>query len=395
MAETNNQNTGSQAPVAATPNQPALPVGGGGPQSRSIRSYVRYLLIAMIAVGAGFWGYTEVIARLTHVYEHDARITSDLVTVSSKREGQLVSLKVKEGQFVRAGTVLAQLDDRIALLEAKAIEARLLTLDAERERLVSEQSMEDQQTGSRIASRNSELQATEAKRSSLRAELALARQDLARVEKLFQRKVISRARLDEARSEVRRLTSDVAQAEAQMAQARGAIAETEAERGAVAMIDQEIAMLGHRAVALQAELERKRVEIDEHKLVAPLSGVIDRLFIEEGEHVRQGQRLLMLHDPTQVWVEANIKETEVRNLSIGQPVNISVDAFPDEPFLGAVERIGTATTAKFALLPTPNPSGNFTKITQRVPVRISIQDTDKPGVNLAPGMMVEIEIDIE
>jgi membrane fusion protein (multidrug efflux system) len=301
---------------------------------------------------------------------------------------------VREGQFVEAGTVLAELDSRIPELEARAIEAQMLALESDRQRKLSSQTMEGQQTDSRIVTRNSMLVAAEAKGASLRAELSLARQDLVRVEELFRRKVISRSRLDAARASVGRLSSDVAEAVAQMQQARGAIAETEAERGEIEMIAQEISMLSHQTAALQAELDQKKVEIEEHNLIAPIAGVVDRLFIEGGEHVRQGQRLLMLHDPSAVWVEANVKETEVRNLKRGQHVNIAVDAFPDAEFTGSVERIGTATTAKFALLPTPNPSGNFTKITQRVPVRIALDRSSDPALVLAPGMMVEIEIDI-
>ncbi len=364
------------------------------PRRRVSLRPIRYLIMAAIAVAAAFWGYTEISARLTHVYEYDARIAADLVTVSSKREGQLIALMVDEGQQVTAGTVLARLDARIQELEAQAIEANILSLQADRERLVSQQAMQDQTTGSRIAARNSELLAAEAKRDSLKAELSYAEQDLDRVERLYGSKVISRARLDEARAAVGRLKSDVAEAEAQMQRARGAIAETEAERGEVDMITQEIAMLEHKTTALKAELEQKRVEIKEHTLIAPIDGVIDRRFIEEGEYVREGQRLLMMHNPDEVWVEANVKETEVRNLKFGLPVKVSVDAYPNHPLKGAVARVGTATTAKFALLPTPNPSGNFTKITQRVPVRINLDLSDDMDVKLSPGMMVEIAIDI-
>jgi membrane fusion protein, multidrug efflux system len=314
--------------------------------------------------------------------------------MSSRRDGQLLKLEVEEGQKVEAGAVLGRLDDRIPQLEAQAIEARLQSLESDRARLGGKQEMMHQQTGSRISSRHSELQATEAKRASLRAELALAQQDLARVDKLYTRKVISRARLDQARSTVGRLRSDVAEAEAQMERARGAISESEAERGEVGMIDQEMAMLDHQATALRAELEQKRVEIEEHVIHAPIAGTIDRLFVEEGEYVRVGQRVLMMHDPEAVWIEANVKETELRLLKPGQPVHIFVDAYPDADIRGSVDRVGTTTTAKFALLPTPNPSGNFTKITQRVPVRIALDRSAAPDIHLSPGMMVEVEIDV-
>ncbi len=98
-----------------------------------------------------------------------------------------------------------------------------------------------------------------------------------------------------------------------------------------------------------------------------------------------------MHDPRKIWIEANIKETQIRELKAGQNVEVSVDAYPEMEFRGRVLTVGNATTSEFALLPSPNPSGNFTKITQRVAVRIAIEQKD--GL-LRPGMMVEINIDI-
>ena len=97
----------------------------------------------------------------------------------------------------------------------------------------------------------------------------------------------------------------------------------------------------------------------------------------------------MMHDPASVWVEANVKETQLRRLALWQKVEVHVDAFPDRDLEGRVERIGQSATSSFALLPTPNPSGNFTKVTQRVPVRISISQREG---RLRPGMMVEVRI---
>ena len=99
----------------------------------------------------------------------------------------------------------------------------------------------------------------------------------------------------------------------------------------------------------------------------------------------------IVHDPERVWVETNIKETDIARLQAGQTVSVSVDAYPDARYTGTVESIGTSTTASYALLPNPNPSGNFTKVTQRLPVRITL---DNPDRRLNPGMMVEIRIHV-
>jgi len=101
---------------------------------------------------------------------------------------------------------------------------------------------------------------------------------------------------------------------------------------------------------------------------------------------------VLLHDPKSVWIEVLLKETKLTDVRVGQPVEISVDAYPGRRFAGTVERVGNVATNQFALLPNPNPSGNFTKIAQRVPVRVKV---DQPDDNsLRPGMMVEVDIDV-
>jgi len=221
--------------------------------------------------------------------------------------------------------------------------------------------------------------------------LTLARQDLERFRNLFQRRVIARASLDKAESAVTRLESDVHRADADIASSRGEADEAEADKGELTVIERELALLNAREAQLAARVARQEALIAWRAIRAPRDGVIDRVFVENGEYVGEGRRVMMLHDPQDVWVEANIKETEVRRLKLGQRVSVQVDAYPDDVFVGRVAKIGTAATSQFALLPTPNPSGNFTKVTQRIPVKIIFEE--KPR-DLAPGMMVEVEIDI-
>ena len=120
-------------------------------------------------------------------------------------------------------------------------------------------------------------------------------------------------------------------------------------------------------------------------------GARDKLvrFVRKGEHVQAGQRILMFHDPDDIWIEANIRETDVGRIRVGMKADIRVDAYPGKLFEGKVFRIGQAATSQFALLPDPNPSGNFTKITQRLPVRILLGEKNP---DLRPGMMVEVYI---
>ncbi|MGA7985724.1 MAG: efflux RND transporter periplasmic adaptor subunit, partial [Burkholderiales bacterium] len=162
-----------------------------------------------------------------------------------------------------------------------------------------------------------------------------------------------------------------------------------AERAQLEVLAAQREVLEQREAELGAKLARQRLDLEDRVVKSPLRGVIDRTFVEPGEYVGAGQRLLLMHDPASVWVEANIKETQLARLAPGQRVEVHVDAFPERDLDGRVERIGNSATSSFALLPTPNPSGNFTKVTQRVPVRISI--AQRAG-RLRPGMMVEVRI---
>ena len=164
-----------------------------------------------------------------------------------------------------------------------------------------------------------------------------------------------------------------------------------AERARLDVLDRESDALGHREAELRSRIEQQRLDIADRTIRSPIDGVVDRVFARAGEYVRPGQRLAIVHDPKRVWIEANVKETQIRKLAAGQPVEVRVDAWPGEALRGRVRSVGNATTGSFALLPSPNPSGNFTKITQRIPVRI---DVERSGRLLAPGMMVEVYIDV-
>jgi membrane fusion protein (multidrug efflux system) len=157
------------------------------------------------------------------------------------------------------------------------------------------------------------------------------------------------------------------------------------------VLEAERQRLQQRAKAIEAQLEAQQVDIADRLIRSPVDGVVSRTFVTAGEYVTPGQRIALLHDPEHVWVEALIKETEIRRVKVGQPVAVAVDAYPDQAFRGTVERIGHAATSEFSLLPSPNPSGNFTKVTQRIPIRVALPQRD--GL-LKPGMMVEVSIDV-
>ena len=153
----------------------------------------------------------------------------------------------------------------------------------------------------------------------------------------------------------------------------------------------ERAVLEARRDAVLARIRRQELDIAAHSVESPLAGVASKVFVEAGEHLEPGQRIALVHDPREVYVLANIRETEIPRLALGQHVRIEVDAYPDRNFEGTVSAIGLAATSTFALLPSAKPGGGFTKVTQRFPVRIALE---ADGGSLRPGMMVEVFIDV-
>ena len=228
-------------------------------------------------------------------------------------------------------------------------------------------------------------------REALQSDLDFAKIELDRTKKLYATRVANERQLQTAQSAVNKLEFQLLQLEAEYQQAEGTLDEARAGQERLNVIDAQIEALTHQVANLAAQMHQMQVDVEDRTIKSPIPAVIDRTFVLPGEYVAAGQRILMLHNPNEVWIEANIKETQVGSLKLGQKVQVAVDAYPDEHFEGSISLIGSATTARFALLPTPNPSGNFTKITQRVPVRVKLVAMQKP---LSPGMMVEVDIDL-
>ena len=352
---------------------------------------LRVLVITLVVLGAIAFGAYEIYMRVTHVSEYDARVTADIVTMSSRAEGWVIELPALEGMTVGSGQVIVRIDDRVAKLRIEALRAQINAVQTDRNRLRAERRMTENQASAKTRTRTSGVRATEAARTALDSDILLAKQELDRARALSQRGMVTLKQLETAQADVTRLVSTQRRLDAEQLQAEGNLGEAVAERDRLEVIDGQIAGLDPVEANLQAQLRQQEIDVGDRTIKSPVPAVIDRVFVEPGEYVLAGQRILMLHDPKEVWVEANIKETQVRKLKLGQPVQISVDAYPDDKFSGRVARIGSATTSRFALLPTPNPSGNFTKITQRVPVKIDFIQMPR---TLSPGMMVEIDIDL-
>jgi membrane fusion protein (multidrug efflux system) len=351
----------------------------------------RFMAIAAALLAAVAYGAYEGYLRFTHVYEYDARATADIVTISSRAEGWVVEMPALEGTRVDEGQVVVRIDDRIAKLRVESLKAQIEGVRVERSRLKAQRTLEREQIDAAMRTRASGVVVREKARQALQSDLDFAKLELDRAKALYATRVINERQLQTAQAAVTKLEFQILQMRAEHEQAEGSLDEARAGQERLKVIDAQIEALTHQVANLAAQMHQQQVDVGDRTIKSPVPAVIDRTFVLPGEYVAAGQRILMLHNPDEVWVEANIKETQVGQVKLGQTVHVTVDAYPGVPFTGKVTRIGSATTARFALLPTPNPSGNFTKITQRVPVKVDIVNPARP---LTPGMMVEVEIDI-
>jgi membrane fusion protein (multidrug efflux system) len=354
-----------------------LPVGG------------KAWLIGFIAIALLAWAGTWLAHRWTHVYVDDARIDGEVVTIASRVSGWVTELPVIEGDEVKAGQVIARVDSRDSALQREMLLAKLKGVESQMAVIRAQTGQVDQETQGKYQSERNRLAAAQADVASVEANLAQARQERDRAANLHAKEYISQQEMERARTVYQQAEEARRKALAEVAATRGTLAAAGGSRQQVGVMHEQVAVLSHQATEIRAEIARQEVDINDRTIRSPADGRIVMTFVRKGEHVAAGQRIAMFHDPQRIWVEANVKETVVGQLKPGMKVNVHIDAYPGRIFRGEIYRIGQAATNKFALLPDPNPSGNFTKITQRLPVRILLTDRD---VMLRPGMMAEVEI---
>jgi membrane fusion protein (multidrug efflux system) len=398
-------------------------------------------LIVMIGVAAGarIWLYYRL-----HVSTDDATIEMTMVQVAPKVAGRLHEIDADTGDRVARGQVLARLeteDLEAAVRQAAAGVAakRKAAAQAEAALAYQRQATVSQNAGAQAALEGSGLRVSQAKvavdlqhqqfSNELReAQAALkaaeadrtkAEADLVRFDKLFSQGAVSSQEHDAAVSAAANAKANVDAAEARVALAQSQEAQTKikrqdvaasqtAERQARAQLRE--AQAAHLQVQLrQAELEAARAQVSEAdavlrlaqitlqnaRILCPTDGIVAQKLAEPGEMVSVGQPILTITEhsgPTSRWVIANFEETNIQRVKVGQPATFTVDAYPGHVFHGHVIEVRAGTQSEFSLIPAQQPSGSFTKVTQRVPVKIAIDDENH--ARLAPGMSVVVSVDV-
>ncbi len=338
------------------------------------------LVIGAIAILAGgVWGVRRWSYARTHVSTDNAQVDGRIVPVIAKVGGYVQAVDVEDNEAVGRGDVVVAIDDAELQVKLHEAEADLAAAFA-----AAGTDGQQGQVEAEASASHARRQALESRLESARAHADRAAKDLARVQELADKQIASRQQLDAAQAAATAAQADVVALERDIAAARAG----EASAGAAGRAAD--ARLEHA----RAALERARLDLSYARVTSPVSGTISRKQVEVGQLVQPGQPLAAVVSDSAVWVTANLKETETADVREGQPVAIEVDAYPGCTARGTVESLSPATGSKFALLPPDNATGNFTKVVQRVPVRIGVTEgcgADRP---LRPGMSVLAHIEV-
>lgn len=361
--------TQAPTPLTATPSLPASPAARPNNRARLI------VLVTVLAIG-GWMGWKWYWA-LSHISTDNAQVDSHIVPVLPRVGGFVAEVVVQEHQSVKAGDLLASIDDR-------DYRARLAQAEADLALAIAGAGSAQQtgQAGAQVSAARANAAAARSTVEQALANADKAQKDLERMRDLVAQKMMSPQALDAAQ-----------------AAARAALAQVEASKQSANSAGDQITASSAALTAAQAKVEAARAARDlaanqlaDTRIVAPTSGVVAAKNVEPGQLVQAGQPLLSVVPLADLWVTANLKETELKDVKLGAAARVEIDAYPGLEVQGKVESISPATGARFALLPPDNATGNFTKVIQRVPVRIRIQQSEDATRVLRPGMSVTVVI---
>jgi len=361
--------TVEQKPTAGAPSAP--PANGSKGPPKRVLIVVGVIALAALVAGGRMWYRSA-----NFVDTENAYITGHVHPVSARIPGVVTKVMFDDNQMVKAGDVLAELDPADQGVKVEQIQAQIAS--------VHQQIVQSDAT---VAQARAQAAAAGAQVVQAQANLVRAKQDAARYGQLYNTtmKAVSKAEVDAATAARAGADADVNARRDNAAAAKAQIASADSARD----------VLKAQVKVLQAQLKETRQQLGYNKIVAPVSGRIGKRSVEVGARIQPGQQLAAIVQDD-VWVTANFKETQLPGLMPGQEVKIAVDALKDKELVGRVDSFSPASGNQFALLPADNATGNFTKIVQRVPVKITFrpEDLQKYAGRLVPGMSTVVEIDL-
>ncbi|MBC5825209.1 MAG: HlyD family secretion protein [Candidatus Eremiobacteraeota bacterium] len=443
------QTTTIERPRTAEPSDRDVVLTKDDAPARGRKRRIIVPIVVIVLLIAAVFGIRYFTFAAHHVSTDDAQISGDITNISPKVKGQIQQVYVHENQSVRKGDMLVKIDDRDYAAAVAQAQAGVAQARSGQQAAVEAVPLQNSLTGAQVAQAEAgisqasggvaaaearvanvraaaeaareKIALAQAQQSAAQAALTKAGHDLARSKTLVAQGAISREQFDAAqagystalanadaaalgvavaRAGTQQAQQDITQAQAAADQARAQIsagnaqlAQAQTGSGQSAIKTAQAQTSGAQVQAAEAALAAAQLQLSYTAIRAPVDGIVSKKSVNPGDTIAIGQPLLALANQRSLWITANLKETQLGKVRIGQPVQFKVDAYPHQTFSGKVDSISPATGVTFALIPPDNASGNFTKVVQRVPVRIAIDTRSDPQHMLRQGLSVSVSID--
>ena len=392
------------SPAVPTPApQPAGPVAApeaanrpNDPPAHDWKKYVTPTLVLLLAVAilvtiTANWNSWE--GGHVEQVTDDAYVRGDLTTLSTKVAGIVSTVAVTDYQQVHKGDLLVQLEDsdykaQVDQAGAAVAAAKAAIENNRRQRELQDARIERALAG--IDQAKAQIAAAQAGKEAVQADLVRARSERTRQEGLYETHSATQQKLEAAVDDEQRLSAQLASREADLEQARTLLRSSEAaaeaeRRQKIVLESQEVQLIADQR-AKEASLAVAQINLGYTRISAPAEGSVGERQVRPGQLVSPGTQVIPFVERTR-WVQANYKETQLTNVKVGDPAEIRIDEYPGKVLPGKVMEIAPASGSQFALLPPDNATGNYTKVVQRIPVKIALEDTELVS-KLRPGLSV-------
>ena len=398
----------SNKPLPATERD--YQTGSSRTQSSGFRIGIVIAIVVLLIIGIFAYRYFT-----SYESTDDAQVDGHINSVSARVSGHVTKLNVQDNQYVSAGTVLVEIDPadyQVAYEKAKAdyqdaqasalaagVNVPLTSVNTSSQVSATEADVNSARAGIQVAQQQYE--AAKAELQQAEANDVKAQNDLGRYKQLVEKQEISSQQFDQAVAASRASAAAVVAARAgsdaarqQVTQAQGKLVQAEANYRYANTAPRQMQVMRARAASALAQAQRKKADLDQAalnlqytKIIAPVNGIVSNRTVEVGQNVAPGQELMKVINLDDIWITANFKETQLRNMKAGQKVTVEVDA-NGRKYDGRIDSVAGASGARFSLLPPENATGNYVKVVQRVPVKIILNSGSNNDHQLRPGESV-------
>ncbi len=331
---------------------------------------VRVILISLLLVAA-FFGYKKISYELHHETTDNAQIEARFVPILPRVAGYIKTLHVEDYSSVKKDSLLAEIDDSELALQLEEMEADLAQAETD-----------IQNARASIINTNASVTSAKSNLDVVLSRKEKAQHDFERDRNLFNDGAITQKQFDDSKANL-----DIANKQYEVTKNDVAVAQSR-----IGVTDATLKKAEAQIAVKKVRIEQQKLKLSYTKIYSTSDGKIGKRNIDAGQFVQAGTPLFTIINDEDFWVVANFKETQLNRVKLGGEVEIKMDAYKDAPTKGKIVSISDATGAKFSLLPPDNATGNFVKVTQRVPVKIEIENAEKYKDLLRAGMSVEVSV---